>query len=269
MILLGLLVVGVSIAWTYKRPGRAPAPSAGASAEAPAAPVGTLPEGASRTQDLVLENFKEGASGWKLRAGEMVGKEGEEWRLRQVNLVFTYTAKGEKHQGTIVADEAVLTPTVEKGVFQGHVKLTTDDGAELATEQLIYRGDKKLAKSELPTAFKRGNLSGTSKGFEYQSEEGRLDLQAEVVIHVTPEGRPPLDIKSASARLIRGEEQGTMRVRGRRAGRPGAGSPDHRPLRAGLRGRQRHLPRARDRERGPPGIGRGDARWRPPGGPGT
>ena len=79
----------------------------------------------------------------------MVGKEGEEWRLRQVNLVFTYTAKGEKHEGTIVADEAVLTPTVEKGVFQGHVKLTTDDGAELATEQLIYRGDKKLAKSEL------------------------------------------------------------------------------------------------------------------------
>ena len=80
------------------------------------------------------------------------------------------------------------------------MKLTTDDGAELATEQLIYRGDKKLAKSELATAFKRGTLSGTSKGFEYQSEEGRLDLQADVVIHVTPQGRPPLDIRSASAR---------------------------------------------------------------------
>jgi lipopolysaccharide transport protein LptA/LPS export ABC transporter protein LptC len=214
VILLGLLLVGVSIAWTYKRPGRSQAPSPGPSAEGTATPLATLPEGASRTQDLVLQNFKDGSSGWTLRAGEMVGKEGEEYRLRQVNLVFTYTAKGAKHQGTIVADEAVLTPTVEKGVFQGHVKLTTDDGAELATEQLVYRGDKKLAKSELPTAFKRGNLAGTSKGFEYHSEEGRLDLQADVVIHVTPPGRPPLDIQSASAQLVRGEAQGTAQFVG-------------------------------------------------------
>lgn len=212
VILVLLLVVGVSIAWTYRRPQRTQAPAPGPSAAAtPAVP---LPEGASRTQDLVLQNFKEGSSGWTLRAGEMVGKEGEEWRLRQVNLVFTYTQKGEKHQGTIVADEAVLTPTVEKGVFQGHVKLTTDDGAELATDQLVYRGDKKLAKSEVHTDFKRGTLSGSSKGFEYQSDEGRLDLHADVLIRVEPKGRPALDIKSASAHLVRGETQGTMQFEG-------------------------------------------------------
>jgi lipopolysaccharide transport protein LptA/LPS export ABC transporter protein LptC len=214
VILAGLLLVGVSIAWTYRRPGRSEPPTPGPSASGSATPAIPLPEGASRTQNLVLQNFKDGSSTWKLNAGEMVGKEGEEYRLRQVNLQFQYTAKGEKHQGTIAADEAVLTPTVEKGVFQGHVKLTTDDGAELATEQLVYRGDKKLAKSELPTAFKRGTLSGTSKGFEYESEEGRLDLPADVVIHVAPEGRPPLDIKSVSARLVRGEGQGTMQFEG-------------------------------------------------------
>lgn len=214
VILAGLLVVGVSVAWTYRRPARSPAPSPGPSASASAAPAVPIPEGASRTQDLVLENFKEGTSKWRLVAGEMVGKEGEEIRFRRVNLEFQYTQKGAIHKGTIVADEAIITQEVQKGVFQGHVKLTTDDGAELATEQLIYRGDKKLAKSELATAFKRGNLSGTSKGFEYQSEDGRLDLLADVVIHVTPQGRPPLDIKSTSAHLLRGEGQGTMQFEG-------------------------------------------------------
>ena len=214
-ILAGMLVVGVSIAWTYRRPGRSPNASPGPSSQPSASmPGGPIPEGASRTQDLVLENFKEGTSKWRLVAGEMVGKEGEEIRFRRVNLEFQYTQKGEIHKGTIVADEAVITPTVEKGVFQGHVKLTTDDGAELASEQLIYRGDKKLAKSELPTAFKRGTLSGTSKGFEYQSEEGRLDLLADVVVHVTPAGRPPLDIKSASAQIVRGEAQGSAQFVG-------------------------------------------------------
>jgi hypothetical protein len=173
-----------------------------------------LPEGASRTQDLVLENFKEGTSKWRLVAGEMVGTEGEEIRFRRVNLEFQYTQKGMIHKGTIVADEAINTQEVQKGVFQGHDKLTTDDGAELATAQLIYRGDKKLAKRELATAFKRGNLAGTSLGFEYQSEEGRLDLLADVVVHVTPEGRAPLDIKSASAQMVRGETQGTAQFLG-------------------------------------------------------
>ena len=101
--------------------------------------------GAARTQNLVFQSFGRRVQVQARRAGEMVGKEEEELRLRTVDFQFDYVAKGEKHKGTIVADECIYTPTVQKAVFQGHVKLTTDDGAELRTEQLIYRGDKQLA----------------------------------------------------------------------------------------------------------------------------
>jgi lipopolysaccharide transport protein LptA len=206
-ILAALLVVGGSIAWTYRRsaPAAKPSPSPSAS------PSLGIPQiaGAARTQNLVFTQVSGADSKFKLTAGEMVGKEEEELRLRAVDLEFDYTAKGVKHKGRIVADECVTTPTLQKAVFQGHVKLTTDDGAELRTEQLIYRGDKQLSRSEMPVEFKRQTLSGAAKGFEYQGQEGKLEMNGDVLVRAEPQGKPPMEIRSQRAVLLR--EEGTMR----------------------------------------------------------
>lgn len=199
-----LLVVGVSIAWTFRRSTPTPRPT-----PAPASSSG-IPSvaGAARTQNLVYQSVSGAESRFRLTAGEMVGKEEEELRLRTVDFQFDYTAKGEKRKGAIVADECVYTPTLQKAVFQGHVKLTTDDGAELRTEQLIYRGDKQISRSELPVEFRRQVLSGAAKGFEYRGEEGQLEMNGDVLVRAEPQGKPPLEIRSQRAVLLR--EEGTM-----------------------------------------------------------
>ena len=206
-ILAVLLLVGVSIAWTYRRAAPAAKPSPAPSAS----PSLGIPQiaGAARTQNLVFTQVSGADSKFKLTASEMVGKEEEELRLRTVDFEFDYTVKGEKHKGHIVADECVTTPTLQKAVFQGHVKLTTDDGAELRTEQLIYRGDKQLARSELPIEFKRQTLSGTAKGFEYHGADGQLEMNGDVLVRAEPQGKPPLEIRSQRAVLLR--QEGTMR----------------------------------------------------------
>ncbi len=202
-----LLLVGVSIAWTYRRsaPAARPSPSPSAS------PSLGIPQiaGAARTQNLVFTQVSGADSKFKLTAGEMVGKEEEELRLRTVDFEFDYMQKGTKHKGHVVADECIYTPTLQKAVFQGHVKLTTDDGAELRTEQLIYRGDKQIARSELPVEFRRQTLSGAAKGFEYQGQEGKLEMNGDVLVRAEPQGKPPLEIRSQRAVLLR--EEGTMR----------------------------------------------------------
>jgi LPS export ABC transporter protein LptC/lipopolysaccharide transport protein LptA len=204
-VILGLLlVVGVSIAWTYRRARPAPRPSP---TPVPSTAIPPM-AGAARTQNLVYQSVAGAESKFRLTAGEMVGKEEEELRLRTVDFQFDYKAKGEKRKGTIVADECIYTPTVQKAVFQGHVKLTTDDGAELRTEQLIYRGDRQIARSELPVEFKRHTLSGGAKGFEYHGEDGHLEMTGDVLVRAEPQGKPPLEIRSQRAKLMR--EEGTM-----------------------------------------------------------
>ena len=119
-----------------------------------------------------------------MRAQFIEGKDGEEQRLRGVEVNLTYMAKGQPGKATIVADQGVYAPTQQKAVFQGHVHVTTEDGMDLKTDQLIYRGDHNSVKSDTHVEFKRKDLSGTAHGFTYDSETGRLELL---------EGREPQD----------------------------------------------------------------------------
>jgi len=204
--LLGLvLVVGASVAFTFLR-----SRSGVTATPEPSAP----PEGATsaRADRFEYKSFKGEKEGWFLRALSMVGQEQEDVRLRGVDLTFTYMAKGQPGKGRIVSDEALINPSQQKGNFQGHVVVTTEDGLELHTESLLYRGDKQLAKTDAPVQFKRKDTSGTSTGMTYSAGEGRLELLADVTLRIQDNDNPATDIKAAHALLVRPE--GSMRFDG-------------------------------------------------------
>ena len=204
--LLGLvLVVGASVAFTFLRSRSAVT----ATPEPPAPPEGPT---SARADRFEYKSFKGEKEGWFLRALSMVGQEQEDVRLRGVDLTFTYMAKGQPGKGRIVSDEALINPAKQQGNFQGHVVVTTDDGFDLHTESLLYRGDKQLAKTDAPVQFKRKDTSGTSTGMTYNAGEGRLELLADVTLRIQDEDNPATDIKAAHALLVRPE--GSMRFDG-------------------------------------------------------
>jgi LPS export ABC transporter protein LptC/lipopolysaccharide transport protein LptA len=206
MVLLGLvLVMGVSVAFSFLRSRSAVT----ATPEPPAPPEGPT---SARADRFEYKSFKGEKEGWFLRALSMVGQEQEDVRLRGVDLTFTYMAKGQPGKGRIVSDEALINPPQQRGNFQGHVVVTTEEGFELHTESLVYRGDKQLAKTDAPVQFKRKDVSGTSTGMTYDAAEGRLELLADVTLRIQDEGNPATDIKAAHALLVRPE--GSMRFDG-------------------------------------------------------
>lgn len=211
----GLLVVlvGVSgvVALSLRRPAKGPAAVPSPSPSAAPAQEGTALRGfVHRT----VKTDKEGnvRDSFVVRAQSMEGKDGEEQRLRGVEVNLTYMAKGEPGKATIVADQGLYAPTQQKAVFQGHVHVTTEDGMDLKTEHLIYRGDHNSVKSDAHVEFKRKDLSGTARGFTYDSETGRLELLADVDLKIQDEDNPATLIKSASAEATR--EEGLMKFLG-------------------------------------------------------
>jgi len=204
-LLVLVLVVGVSVAFTFLRSGPAvtATPEPSAPPEAPAA---------ARAEGFEYKSFKGDKEGYILHARQMVGQEQEDVHFKGIDLIFSYVSKGQPAKGRIVADEALINMTQQKGTFQGHVVVTTEDGLELHTESLLYRGDKHLAKSDVPVQFKRKDVSGTSTGMVYESQEGRLELLADVNLRIQDEGNPPTDITAAHAILVRPE--GSMRFEG-------------------------------------------------------
>jgi LPS export ABC transporter protein LptC/lipopolysaccharide transport protein LptA len=205
MLLTLVLAVVVSVVWTYRRSSEARPPAA--------APTPAATPGDTRTENLVFRKFQGERLTFELTAKEqMVDQAQAEHRLKGVSFSFSYVAQGKPGKGHIVADVCVYTPAVQRALFEGNVVVTTEEGFELLTDSLIYRGDKGVAKTDRPIRFKRKDLRGTSTGFTYLSEDGSLDLPADVVIVVQDEGNPATEIRSARATLAR--EEKTMRFTG-------------------------------------------------------
>jgi lipopolysaccharide export system protein LptA len=207
-ILGGAVIVVAAMAWTWRGNQAGTPPPASPSAEG-AQPA---PSAAARTENLVFKSFKGERQSFSLAAREMVGKEQEEVRLKGVNFTFSYVSQGQPGKGTIQSESCLYNPNQQKAVFQGAVKLDTEDGLQLRTESLVYRGDKEVARSEDPVEYLRGGLSGRSTGFTYQAQEGRLEMPADVYVRSANSSGPPTEITAARAELMRSE--GTLRFLG-------------------------------------------------------
>ena len=154
-------------------------------------------------------NVREGTV---VHAQSIEGKEGEEQRLKGVEVNLTYMAKGQPGKATITADEGIYAAQAQKAVFQGHVHVTTEDGMDLKTDQLIYRGDHNSVKSDAAVEFKRKDLSGTALGFTYDGGTGRLELLKDVQLKIQDENNPATLIKSARAEATK--EEGLLKFLG-------------------------------------------------------
>ena len=208
-------VVVLSLRGPSKRPAAVPSPSPSPAPAKEGTRLGGFVHRTVKTDKA--GNVRESVV---VRAQFIEGKDGEEQRLRGVEVNLTYMAKGEPGKATIIADQGLYAPTQQKAIFQGHVHVTTEDGMDLKTDQLIYRGDHNSVKSDTHTEFKRKDLSGTAKGFTYDSETGRLELLADVNLKIQDEDNPATLIKSASAEANASERASsaaaTSRVRAAR-----------------------------------------------------
>lgn len=202
-VLGAVAAVVAALAWSFHGSrGAAPSPTS------PPPSGQALPSAAARTENLVYKSFKGERQSFSLAAREMVGQEQEEVRLKGVDFAFSYVSQGQPGTGTIKSETCLYNPNQQKAVFEGAVRLETSDGFRLRTESLVYRGDRDVAHSDAPVEYERGSLSGRSKGFNYQAQDGRLEMPADVFVRTQTKDGPATEITSARAELIRAE--GTM-----------------------------------------------------------
>jgi LPS export ABC transporter protein LptC/lipopolysaccharide transport protein LptA len=202
-LLVLLFLVATAVVWSvWLRPGPPPAPPriAGASGS------GTTSTG------LVLRSFRAGDERFVIKARTSEGQEKEGLRLHGVEVTFPYVDKGKPASATITADECLCEPEPRRAAFRGHVRVTTEDGLELLTESLDYRGEDGLAESAEEVRFKRGRVSGSGKGMRYDAEGQTLELRADVRLHIEEEGKPATDIQAGRARAQRSDD--TMHFEG-------------------------------------------------------
>ena len=191
----GLLVlvaaVIAAVVWSIRKP--TPPPPVSLPPEAATGVVGTS------VGELVLRRFKGEHEGMVLRAKKMLGQEGGESNFEGVDVELTYVGRDGPGKAHIVAYTCRLTAGQERAVFQGAVKVTTEDGFELLTESLLYNANKGVAKSADPVRFKRGNVSGTSTGMEYRAEGGVALLLADAFVRIEGDSGPATEIRSQRA----------------------------------------------------------------------
>jgi LPS export ABC transporter protein LptC/lipopolysaccharide transport protein LptA len=176
------------------------------------APPAPAPSGDSapkqRIEGFEYRGYKGDRETYVLRAERYEGQEQDQLKLGGVDMDFNYVSRGSPGTGHIRSDEGTYAPGPQRAVFRGHVVLTTQDGLELTTESLIYRGDRSLARSDEYVEFRRKQLSGSSQGMEYHAEDGWLELHSEAFLRIEgDESHAATEIRGGRARVDRGDEE--------------------------------------------------------------
>ena len=212
-----VLVAGViaAVAWSIRKPTLPPPVSLPAAD--PAGGVGTS------VGELVLRRFKGEHEGFVLKAKKTLSQEGAETRFQGVDVEVHYVARGEAGKAHITADECRYNPAAERAVFQGSVHVVTEDGFELDSDSLIYRGDKGLVKTADPAALQAQERLGYRHGHGVSRRWGhRPAPRGRLRAHRSRERSPDGDPLGAGER---GPRRGHPPLRPGRAGGAGRRHP--------------------------------------------
>ncbi|MBX7183786.1 MAG: LPS export ABC transporter periplasmic protein LptC [Vicinamibacteria bacterium] len=185
-------------------PGAVPAPSTG---YAPTDPK------ADKLESLVFEQYSaSGKKGVELEAKGSSGKETERRFLDTVKARIPFTTQGRQATMEIVADHAQHVASRPSALFQGHVRMTTDDGFVLETDELFYDGRDGLAQSERQVRWHRKDISGEALGMLYESWSDSITFFKNVKIRLRDPDDAPADIDASSGCLSR--EQNALFLEG-------------------------------------------------------
>lgn len=196
-------------------PALAASPNAVVSGYAPTDPK------ADRLEALVFESFSaSGKKGVELEARGSSGKETERRFLDTVKARIPFMSQGRQATMEIVADHAQHVATRPSALFQGHVKMTTDDGFVLETDELFYDGRDGLAQSERKVRWHRKDISGEAVGMLYEGWSDSITFFKDVKIRLRDPDDAPADIDANAGCLSR--EQNTLFLEGNVRVRQGA-----------------------------------------------
>jgi lipopolysaccharide export system protein LptA len=200
-------------------PGASPAPPAGSASPSPKGPsyAPTDPK-ADKVEGLVFTEWNtSGQKRLELEAQGSSGKETERRFLDTVKARVPFMSEGKPSSMEIVADHAQHVASRPSALFQGHVKLTTEDGFILETDELFYDGRDGVAQSERKVRWHRKDMSGEALGMLYEGWSDSITFFRDVKIRLRDPDDPPADIDANSGCLSREQNalflEGNVQVR--------------------------------------------------------
>lgn len=213
-----VLAVAQSLNRARPKPGGsgATSPSPAVAAASPdASPESYAPTDprAEKLEALVFESFTAaGKKGVQLEAKGSSGRETERRFLDGVKARIPFVSQGRQASMEIVADHAQHVASRPSALFQGHVKMTTDDGFVLETDELFYDGRDGLAQSERKVTWRRKDVSGEAVGMLYESWSDSITFFRDVRIRLRDPDDAPADIDADAGCLSR--EQNSLFLEG-------------------------------------------------------
>jgi hypothetical protein len=86
----------------------------------------------------------------------------------------------------IAASRAIYQPATNIVSFIGSVRIETKEKLKVQTEELSFDQTSGIAQTDLPVAFERENVSGTSVGAVVEQKAKRLELKNNVQLTIAP-----------------------------------------------------------------------------------
>jgi lipopolysaccharide export system protein LptA len=221
-----VVVIGVSASvlhalWKPRRPA-APGLTAAAgtppgATSSPSPSYAPTDPKADKVERLVFTQWNAEKKGVELEAQGSSGKETERRFLDTVKAKIPFVSEGKASTMEIVADHAQHVASRPSALFQGHVKLSTEDGFVLETDELFYDGRDGVAQSERKVQWHRKDISGEALGMLYEGWSDSVTFFRDVKIRLRDPDDPPADIDANSGCLSRTQNslflEGNVQVR--------------------------------------------------------